>query len=152
YDRSGAAKNIELRGSSSRAQLFHQPVGNIGSAVETLLAVTDTRKHFSLWRLDGFLVEFEGTAGIHYSVVGTVADEQRTFDAMGSALKCECFDFFSCFLEVLGVDKPSQTILNGWVIVKDIIDQIVCAAPNGHCLDPLFRRRAPRPGVAAHTG
>src|SRR5262249_6791427 len=98
---------------SSCVQLFHQPVGNKSSAVETLLAVTDARKHFSLRRIDSFLVEFEGTARIHDSVVGTVADEQRTFDAMGSALECKFFDFFSRFLEIPRPDKPSQTFLKG---------------------------------------
>jgi hypothetical protein len=60
--------------------LFHEAVGNIGSSVKTLFAVTDAIDHFSLRRVYGFLIEFEGTAWIHDPVVMAVADEQRTFD------------------------------------------------------------------------
>ena len=79
----------------------------MGSSVETLLAVTDAIEHFSLWRIDSFFVEFEGTAWIHDPVVMAVADKQRTCDTIGSAFQCKFFDFFSCFLQVFGAHEPS---------------------------------------------
>jgi hypothetical protein len=36
------------------AELLHEPVGNVGSAIETLFAVTHAIEHFSLRRITAF--------------------------------------------------------------------------------------------------
>ena len=56
YEAVGQLK-LDLREESlSCSQLFHEPVGNIGSSVETLVAMTDAIEHCSFGRIDGFLV------------------------------------------------------------------------------------------------
>jgi hypothetical protein len=92
---------------SSGTQLFHKPVGDVSSPVETLFTMADAIEHLSLWRVHGFLVELERAARIHDPIIVAVTDQKGTFDPIGSAIQREFCDLFSCFFEILGADQPT---------------------------------------------
>jgi hypothetical protein len=75
-----------------------------------------------LRRVYGALIEFESAPWIHDAVVMAVADEQWAFDTIGSAFQRKFFNFVSCFFEILGTHELAQAILDGRVIIKNIID------------------------------
>ena len=118
--------------SALRAELLHEPIGNIGAAIEPFFSVTDAIEHRTVRRIHGILVQLERAPRMHNAVVVAVADEHGAFALVRLAFQSELFNFLSSFFEILGAYQPAQAILNGWVVIKDIIDQIICAAPHGH--------------------
>ena len=60
---------------SSGLQLFHKPVGDVSSTVESFLPVADAVEHGAVWRIDGVVVQIQRAARIHDAVVDAVTDQ-----------------------------------------------------------------------------
>ena len=56
------------------------------------------------------------------------------------------------FFQILGAHEPAQPVLDRRIIIEDIVDKIVGAAPDRDGFDALFRRGRARAGVTAHAG
>ena len=72
--------------SALRAELLHEPVGNIGAAIEAFLSVADAVEHRTVRRIHGILVQLERASRMLNAVVVAVADEQGAFDLVRLAL------------------------------------------------------------------
>ena len=100
YD--GCCYPIKCVFSAVRAELFHEPVGNIGAAIEAFFSVTDAVEHRTVRRIHGILVQLERAPRMHNAVVVAVADEQGAFALVRLAFQSELFNFLSSFFEILG--------------------------------------------------
>ena len=56
----------------------------------------------------------------------------------------------ACF-KILGAHEPAQAVLDRRIIVEDVVDEIICAAPDRNSFDSFLHRGTTRAGIAAHA-
>src|SRR4029434_7724772 len=100
--------------------------------------------HRSIRRVDGVFIQIERAARIHNAVIDTVADEQCAVDLAGSSDQGKLLDLFARVLQIFGAHEPAQAFLDRRIIVENIIDKIVGAAPHRDGLDTFFYGGAAR--------